>query len=153
MDVKTTWIVVAHRGDARIYELRGFRDGLKLVYDMAHPEGRLKNGEIDTDRPGRSMGYSSHRNPYTSHQDSVQRVAQTFGNEIGQYLDRARMDHRFEQLMIVAEPSFLGVLRGALNSQLESMVVATLDKNLAHCNERELPEYVYEPLKTINKVA
>jgi hypothetical protein len=39
--VTTTWILVAHRGGARLLANTGPGKGLQLVYDIPHPEGRL----------------------------------------------------------------------------------------------------------------
>ena len=46
----TTWILIAHRGGARLFEHTGRSAGLKLLQDIPHPEGRLKNQDINADK-------------------------------------------------------------------------------------------------------
>ena len=48
------WILVAHRGGARLFENKGPGKGLNLLHDIPHPAGRLKNKDSGTKKPGRS---------------------------------------------------------------------------------------------------
>jgi len=65
----------------------------------------------------------------------------TFAREVGRYLDRARLDHRFDQLVLVAPPKFLGVLRKELDKEVEKLVADELPKDLAGFSARELERY------------
>ena len=51
----TTWILVAHRGGARIFENRSGERELKLVENIDHAVGRLQAHELESDRSGRSF--------------------------------------------------------------------------------------------------
>ena len=51
----TTWILVAHRGGGRLFENSGPGTGLRLIQTIDHPQGRLKSGEINSDKPGRAF--------------------------------------------------------------------------------------------------
>lgn len=53
----------------------------------------------------------------------------TFAKEVGRYLDRARNEHRYDQLVLVAPPKFLGALRKELH------------KDLSWFNAREIEKY------------
>ncbi len=48
------------------------------------------------------------------------------------------MDHAYQHLVLVAEPRFLGQLREALDEQVSRHVVATVDKDYAQLDERDL---------------
>ena len=50
-----TWILIAHRAGARIFENDGPGTGLKHVDAIAHPEGRLEDKALGSDKPGRSF--------------------------------------------------------------------------------------------------
>jgi len=143
--MKNTWILVAHRGGARLFENQGPGKGLALLEDVPNPDGRLKNGEINSDRPGRafdSMGGARHS--MSKEQEPTDRIAQRFAKELGTKLTQGRVQNRFGRLMLVAEPRFLGELRAHLDPSTAAMVSATLDKDLAGVNERELPGYLDE---------
>ena len=50
-----TWIVIAHRAGARIFENDGPGKGIGHVDAIAHPEGRLENKALGSDKPRRSF--------------------------------------------------------------------------------------------------
>ncbi len=45
-------------------------------------------------------------------------------------LERGRVEHRYDRLILVAPPHFLGTLRQVLDAQVQACVVAELDKEL-----------------------
>ncbi|MBW1907692.1 MAG: host attachment protein [Deltaproteobacteria bacterium] len=55
----STWIVVAHEAGARFFENRGRGTGLELIEEVEHPEGRARDRDMASDRPGRSFRKNS----------------------------------------------------------------------------------------------
>ena len=53
-----------------------------------------------------------------------------------------RTQQRFGQLVLVAEPRFLGFLRGALDPVSEGMLAGTVNKDLAHVEVRDLAPHL-----------
>ena len=47
-----TWILVANASLARLYEHLGPKKGLKLIKELEHPESRMKNAELSSDKAG-----------------------------------------------------------------------------------------------------
>ena len=138
-----TWILVAHRGGARLFENLGPDTGLTLVEAIPHPEGRLQNQEINADRPGRSFDSMGHgRHSMGKEVEPTEQLAQRFAKKLSEKLDLARAEHRFSKLMLVAEPRFLGQLRDALPPHTAALVSATLDKDLIGIEDRDLPGYL-----------
>ena len=74
-------------------------------------------------------------------QGAVEHSARTFAREVGRYLDQARNEHRYDQLVLVAPPKFLGALRKELHKEVEKLVVDELPKDLAWFNARQIEEY------------
>lgn len=137
--MSTTWILTAHRGGARLYE-HTTHDQLTLVRDIAHPEGDLK---IDADRPGRSVeSGAAGGSPKAREVDATHKVAQDFARSLAALLDGARNDHAYDQLVLVAEPHFLGLLRGALSSETSAKVVGSVDRELTRAPVSELREHL-----------
>ena len=60
---------------------------------------------------------------------------------LGDYLEQARSEHRFDKLYLVAPPTILGRLREQLGEEVEKLVVDELDKDLFRANARELERY------------
>lgn len=140
-----TWVLVAHDAGARIFENLGPGKGLDLVQEIEHPEGRERNREIDTDRPGRSFqSADARRSSMGREEDAHERVVADFARQVAAKLEHARTSHAYDRLVLVAAPRFLGLLRGALDDVTTKLVVGSLDKDLAHCKESELGEHLTE---------
>jgi len=119
------------------------RTGLRLVSQIDHQAGKLKDGEIESDRPGRGASSAGGgRHGLSQHESSHEHDAQTFARELAEVLRVARNEHRFERLVLVAEPHFLGILRGALDSATSALVHDTVGKDLAHVPLRDLADHL-----------
>lgn len=141
--MNTTWILVAHRSGARLFENFGPGKGLKLLEDLPHPEGRLKNSEIDSDRPGRAFdNFGGARHSMSTERAPIERVAQRFAKELSEKLVKGRVQNRYKKLVLVAEPRFLGELRNSLDSPTTALVSATLAKDLGGIMTQDLPQHL-----------
>lgn len=140
-----TWILVAHEAGARVFENRGPGKGLELLETIDHPEGRARDRDIVSDRPGRSFRKDSgdpRRASMSGSQGPHDRVVSNFARALVDKLQRARMDNRYRRLVLVAPPRFLGLLRAALDAPTTQLVVGSVDKDLATRKEAELIEYL-----------
>ena len=140
--MQTTWIVTADASRARILQVAG-RERLVEIAALANPAGRLQNREINTDAAGRFRGpdrpgghASDDENRAADHQ------AELFAGQIGEALDKARTQQRFDQLYLVAPPKFLGALRRKLGRATQKLVVDELDKDLSWFDQRSLEGYL-----------
>ena len=66
-----------------------------------------------------------------------------FAGELVQTLDKARQDGKFDDLVLVASPHFLGVLRQKLNGPLEKSVVQSISKNLVNESESVIHQNIF----------
>jgi protein required for attachment to host cells len=140
-----TWILVAHRSGARLFENRGPRKGLDSLRQIENPGGKLKNHEINSDKPGRSFDRRGRgRHAYATEQDPATHVAEHFAKRLAALLDEGRNEQRYNRLVLVAEPRFLGILRGSLSDATAALVSATIDKDLGSTEPRDLPRYLEE---------
>jgi len=138
-----TWILVANRSGARLFESRGPGKGLELLQILEHPAGKLKNGEIDADKHGRSFdrrGYGRHA--YSTEHDPATHVAEQFAKQLAELLEQGRTRQQYARLVLVADPRFLGILRAALPAPTAALVSGELDKDLAAVEPRDLPRYL-----------
>jgi protein required for attachment to host cells len=148
----TTWIIAADESRARVLQVAG-PDRLDEIDDLVNPSGRAQDRELQTDAEprfnghggvgkagsGRTGGPASDREA----QGAVEHSVRTFAREVGRYLDRARLDHRFDQLVLVAPPKFLGALRKELDKEVEKLVADELPKDLSGLSARELERYYF----------
>jgi protein required for attachment to host cells len=141
--IMSTWIVVGHRAGARIVEHT--RSGLKLIEEIDHAAGRLKDNEIESDRPGRAFSsVGTGRSAYSPHETAHDHAAQTFASQLAQTLRAARNEHRFDRLVLVAEPRFLGMMRGALDGATAALIHDEAHKDLANVPMHDLHSHLRE---------
>jgi len=131
MSRKVTWIVVGHRAGVHIFTKSASDPQLRSHRTWEHPQGRLRTGELSDDRDGITFdpagpGQRRMEPPL----DPTEQLAQSFANDVATYLDHARHDGQFTQLVLIAGPRFLGRLREALSDATQATVIGSVDKNL-----------------------
>lgn len=130
---KSTWILVADRARARIFELAPRDNGAELVEigDFVNPEGRGSERDQVTERRPRtheSVGATRHAiEPHTSLHD---KSANRFAHELSERLEQGHVAHRYERLVLVALPHFLGTLRATLSPRVTECIAAEVPHEL-----------------------
>lgn len=148
--MKTTWIVSADTGRARIFSESGPQEPWEEVETMANPDARRLTSEDVTDRLGpRAAGQSIHStggalptSQYQPRQTLEEHEAELFARLICDTLLKAKQENRFAHLALVAAPRFLGELRTQLDPQLKPLVTYEIDKDYSHSNAKELREQI-----------
>jgi protein required for attachment to host cells len=133
----TTWIIAADSSRARILQVMDRDQRLAEVEDFLNPEGRMHDRDLVTDshprfRGGNGPGSDRQETSATEHETEL------FAKRVGDYLDKARTDHRFDRLCLVAPPKFLGQLRKELGAEVRKMVSEELPKDLSWLDARQL---------------
>jgi protein required for attachment to host cells len=128
-----TRIVVADRAEARFFDLVT-RHSIRPVGQLSHPDSRLYDRDLKSDRP------------HDGNQTPREHEAGMFAHEISATLGRDHAARRFERLMLVASPTFLGTLRSVLPKGLREAVVAEVPKDLVHESEHALKSRLPEML-------
>jgi protein required for attachment to host cells len=137
----TTWIVTADASRARVLQVAD-RERLVEIEDFVNPEGRLHNREINTDAKGRFAGPDRPGGHSSDDEErTVEHYNELFAKRVADYLEKARNDHRYDQLVLVAAPKLLGQLRKELDKEVEKLVAEELPKDLSWFNARELEQY------------
>lgn len=141
----TNWVVVAENSRARLFAMDSPRGALSELETLAHPEGRQKTGEIDSDRPGRAFDSRGEgRHAMVRSVDPKEQGAMEFARRIAERLAQGRTGGAFQGLILVAPPAFLGLLRKSLGEGLRKTVVREINKDLAHLSEAEIARHVHE---------
>ncbi len=141
----STWLVVAERGAARIFTVESADGPLVEVERYEDPTATQRDREIDSDRPGRAFDSSGqHRHAMEREVSASERAAMRFAGEIVDKLETALRERRFENLVIVAGPRFLGHLRQTMSSSLERSIRAEVGKNLGSVEATDLLDHLPE---------
>ena len=142
-----TWILVADACGARL--LLTFDNGktLHLLDRFSHAQSRAMEADLVSDRAGsgRSSTHSmpSAKQGHTSHKELE---AVEFATVLNDYLLDAAQQHKFESLVLVAPPHFLGLLRAELNPTLTRMISATVAKDLIYMDQAIIREHLVKAL-------
>jgi protein required for attachment to host cells len=133
-------IVAADQGQARFYDVA--RTGtLRPAGSLDNPAAHLHDRDLKSDRPGRvfdrAPAAGQRRGTVARHAAGSDRSprkhqAELFAKRIARELGAASRAGDFDGLVLVAGPSFLGLLRAALPKRLRSDVVAEVPKDLVH---------------------
>jgi protein required for attachment to host cells len=144
--MKLTWILVADTTRARIFTAETPSSPLEEIEDLSHSKSRLHDREITSDLPGRVKSFGAGRHALEQPTDPKKYEAEVFADTIAKYLEEAHNAHRFEQLIIVAGPTFLGLLRSNLPEQIKRLVRFELDKEITTLSaadiRQHLPQYL-----------
>lgn len=125
------WIVVADAGKARLFARNKKFSKLEEIESLVHPESRLRRQDLVTDRPGQ-VQESRTPGEYSAGEgtDPKEVEAQTFARELARHLHEGRQASRFQHLVLLAEPHFLGILRKSLDGATAKSVAAAEAVNL-----------------------
>lgn len=144
-------IVVADQAEARFYDAEPPEAGLRPSGRLRDPTARLHERELVSDRPGRLFERApaaGGRRGATAHHDtggerSARRYAAVaFARRIAMQLERAQRLGRFDRVVLMASPRFLGTLRRVLSPRLGRCVVAEVPKDLVHQSDQVVNAHV-----------
>lgn len=134
----TTWILVANASQARLYSNCGPNKGLELVKEMEHPASRQKNKELVTDRQGNIQG--SPGSGYEAPTQPKEQAARAFAHELAQEFYQGRNKNAYERAILVAPPSFMGMLNSELDGPTTKLVIDRVEKDYTKTTQPVLTE-------------
>jgi protein required for attachment to host cells len=141
-----TWVAVCNGWRAQVYEWVRPGGPLLQLQVMVHSESRSRNLDITTDKPGRTQhrtrdGKRGSMAPPT-YPKEVER--QIFAREVAGFLASRAHRGEFADLVLVAPPRFLGLLRELLSGLPPATVLRTVDKDLTAVKPHELMKALEE---------
>lgn len=139
------WIVVAESSRAKIYAAKNWLASISEIEDLVHPEGRMHEGDLVSDVPGSDGGATGQgRHVLDEETTARQQEHAEFASEIVHHLTHAHDEHAFDELVLVAPPAFLGLLRNKLTKALRESVTLEIDKNLVKQPAAAIAEHVWD---------
>ena len=143
------WVLVADKSCARIFQTAGRLDELTEVDDLLNPQGRMDDADLRHDAKGRFYGKGEREQAHTAepHISQEEHAADLFSRDVMRYLDRAINDDRFDSLVMIAPPEFLGMLRRRISKTVESKVRQQLPSDLAHLQTPQIRDYLKRHLQ------
>ncbi len=139
------WIVLVNRSEAKFFECDLRTQGeVRFVDKIENPKGRLRLKDIDSDRPGYAGGRGIGPGGRLERQQAPKdRILQMFSKKVAQRLEEEYRHGKFEELVIIAGPKFLGTLRQKLSKELASVVVQEIPNNITKVGSTDITERVW----------
>jgi protein required for attachment to host cells len=130
------WVVVGDSSHCRIFSQEKRFGELRRVDELEHAASRLSDADLVTDRPGRSFDSAGQgRHAMEPRTDPQMEEALRFARRIADTLDRGRVENQFDGVVLMLDPSFLGLLRDNLTRGLRQRVESEIAVNLAQASE------------------
>ena len=129
--MSAAWVVVADTSRARIFSAEKPTGSLVEIQTLAHPEARLHQGDLVSDRPGRDKSSGARSHDMGHETDAKEEEALRFASYVCETLECGRTNGRFNKLYVIAAPAFLGILRKHQSSSLQKLITNEVSKNLA----------------------
>jgi protein required for attachment to host cells len=126
-------IVVADQAEAIFYDTPSLQAQPKEVAHISDPLAHQHDRDFSSDRPGRSYeSVGGQRHAIEREDDPRQREAVRFAKRISRRLDEARRKGEYDELIVVAGPPFLGLMRKEMSRPTRDRVVHEIRKDLVH---------------------
>jgi protein required for attachment to host cells len=144
-------IVVADQSEADFYELEQRDMPPQLLQRLEDPDAHLHDRDLKSDRPGRVFDHApaqgGRRGAVAHHSTGNERnprkvEARRFARRIAEALDEERRHDRYDRLILMAGPAFLGLLREEMPAAVHAMLTAEISKDLIHEPPEALSGYL-----------
>ena len=146
--MNTTWILAADGTRARLFETMDGKEVHELQ-DMLNPHGRDADRDINTDAQGRWHGGGRQQGAGHSYEPDVvprKHEEALFSKRIGDFLDKASVEHRYDKLCVIAPPQFMGLLRENMGENARKVIEEEIVKDISWFSEHDVETYVRQHL-------
>ena len=134
------WVLVADSTQARVLERQ--KKGLALVEELSHPESREQGQDLIGNRPNENQ-HTMERNMKGAETNGLREVeSRRFAHEVADFLSVAHSRNRFAELVVVADPRFLGMLRAEIGKPVAERVTASIAKSAVRLKPDEVDKLV-----------
>lgn len=149
----STYVLVADSGTARLFRSPTIEveSRLEEILTLVSPSAHVASHDMTTDRGGRIFGSAVRSAPgapgtrrggadsdYDPHEADIQR----FAKRIVRRLDEKRREGEMDHLYIVADPKFLGILRGKLSRPTQRLVDTAIAHDMIHAKPKDIVDLV-----------
>jgi protein required for attachment to host cells len=136
-------IVVADQAEAIFYDTPSLQARLQEVAHISDPLAHRHDRDFSSDRPGRSYeSVGGQRHAIERENSPRSREAVRFARRISRRLDEGRRKGEYDELIVVAGPPFLGLMRAELSRPTRQRVVHEIHKDLVHSPVESLQSHL-----------
>lgn len=144
-----TWVVVAESSRSRIFNMEKVNGPLVEILSLDNPEARKHDAELHATRTGKSFDSHGHAMHDISEHNASKQEAERFARKLAELLDSHRLTGDYDQLILFASPSFLGLLREYINEPTNRLIIHDSNKNLVQFNAEKIRDHIPKPIPRI----
>jgi protein required for attachment to host cells len=134
-----TRVIVANNARARIFVSHDVLNHLVEEEGFVHEEAHLSNRDLVSDAASKSRDPHGSFDPETS---PTEHEAANFAILLARRLKEMHNERHFDQLILIAPPAFLGLLRKNLHKPLDKLVERTIHKDLTTAGIDDIIDYI-----------
>lgn len=135
-------VINTNTNTCRIYHYNNQPTKLILLKEISQPENKLRSGELTSDRPGHYKAGQSARGAYSPHMEAKEIEIDNFSQEIARELNKERVNHHYDELIIIAPPHMIGLLLQHINKHVKDLIINTIKKDLLNLTDNELLDFL-----------
>lgn len=139
-----TWILTADSNTCRLYNYSEKPEQLTLVKEIKHPENKLRDIELTSDKPGHYKTSSGAHGAFSQPSDPKEIKIEDFSREIAKALEHGRNTHGYEKLIVIAPPHMNGLLLQHLNKHVSDLITHNIKKDIPHFTDHELLDFLHQ---------
>jgi len=132
------WTVIANTSQCKIYEYDRKTHELQLLKELFHPESRLKDHDLASDKPGHYKSHNTNRGAYTPDTDPHENELEHFAHLVAKEMDNGRTQNEYEGLVLISLPKMLGLIKNTSNPQVQKLIIETINKDNIHFTKDEI---------------
>lgn len=137
-----TGIVACAAAEARVWRSMSRFGEWTMLETFQHPEAARREKDFAADRPGRTFdSFGSGRHAMSPRQTDHEHQLLIFANAISQFINESIAASVFSNLVLIAEPKMLGLLRDGLSPNATRAVVLESSTNPANLAVDQIRAY------------
>ena len=136
-------VIAANSTICRMYDYNKKSAEIKLIREILHPENRLQNRELNSDRPGHYHGNQTSRGSYEP-TDTKEIKIDNFSREIAKELNDERHKNGYDKFIVIAPPHVSGLINQHAHKLVKERIDNRLQKDVLHFTDKDLLAYLRE---------
>lgn len=135
-------VLIANSNTCKMYHYIKHPVKLSLLKEINHPENKMHNRDLTSDRPGHYQGGISSRGAYEPHMDTKKTKIDDFTREIATELNSERNKNDYQKLILIAPSQVVGLIFQHLDKHVKDLITNDIQKDIVHLSDKELIEFL-----------
>jgi protein required for attachment to host cells len=136
---KITWTVVADGSRGFIYASYMNKHSLNLISSIDDEEARKHSKALGSEKPHGIF----ERNRPESRVNLHTKEEEHFAEQLAEIINNGATDNKFQNLILIAPPKFLGNLRLKIAKPTAQLITKEINKDLTHMEAKDLESYIW----------